>query len=960
MARNLEVFIKQNFKKAIEKREIQVFYQPVIRTFSRKLCSFEALARWIDPERGMIFPDKFIPILEKERMIHQLDVAVLRQVCEKIRNRIADGETPIPVSVNLSRLDFILCDIFSVADQIVSEYQIPHEYIYFEITESVIAENPELFESIVDRFRSAGYQVWMDDFGSAYSSLNVLKELSFDEIKLDMQFLRPFNLRAKRIATAIVEMAKHIDIHTLVEGVETEEQYSYLRNIGCEKVQGYYFGRPMPYEEALARMQEKGIGIEVPQDRQYYDDIGRLDVLSAVPFMTREEHDTGVIARQLNSIPLALAEFEADGFRILFYNSAFEEAAAGAEMLDLVLTQEMLGQPQPYYRLSDKVLNLMDSVKEGGEGRLLFTSNEEYFEVKVRNIAKTRDRYCVIIRLTNLTKDSQSEYLGYLDEFLRRIYDVYERITLVDFREDSIRPLYTSTQEDLVSGRRNISKLAAEFAEKYVFPDDREKYIRLFDRKTTISRLAESGDVSYNTELIRGSIRHGRYAWMEYTLLRIDKDKYYLLVRNVQGGVNSFIRSNAAPSGEGGLYSPSHLWNNLLRSGLLRLFWKDEQRRFVGASQAFLDYYGFPSIKVIAGKNDEEVGWHVHPEAYMNDEYQVIHEGATLRFMPGLCINDGENKEILASKTPLYDDSGEIRGLLGFFIDRDMLNANDRRGTDTARRDALTGLLNSRGIAEEAAVFRDEYFLRGVDFIRIHIMINDFNAYNEQYGFDFGDKILSAFAHALKEGFGLTCAVGRYAGLEFVVLRQVKSGEEIQNLRAKIKAIGDSVSKVDGVPVTLYLSAGYTLFSECPDLEDQARNSELRLHADHDHSISAKSSLAHASEIFRLFDKLPLAYCVCHVSVAGTAEDGDTIICYVNRKFEEITGTTAQMLFGRKVREIYPEADEAWFTNIKRAALDDESVEGILANKPGGKAYRYMACQIICHGYCVVMYQETE
>ncbi len=959
MARNLEEFVKQNFKKAIEKREIQVYYQPVIRTFSRKLCSFEALARWIDPERGMIYPDNFIPILEKLRVIHELDAAVLRQVCAGIRSRIANGETPIPVSVNLSRLDFTLCDIFDLADRIVSEYQVPHEYIYFEITESVMADQQEKLKGIIDRFRSAGYQVWMDDFGSAYSSLNALKELSFDEIKLDMQFLRPFNLRAKRIATAVVEMAKHIDIHTLVEGVETEEHYSYLRNIGCEKVQGYYFGRPMPYEEALARMQEKGIGIEVPQDRQYYDDIGRLDVLSAVPFMTREEHDTGVIARQLNSIPLALAEFEADGFRILFYNSAFEEAAAGAEMLDLVLTQEMLGKPQPYYRLSDKVLNLMDSVKEGGEGRLLFTSKEEYFEVKVRHIAKTRDRYCVIIRLTNLTKDTQSESLGYLDEFLRRIYDVYERITLVDFKEDSIRPLYTSTQEDLVSGRRNISKLAAEFAEKYVFPDDREKYIRLFDRKTTISRLAESGDVSY-TELIRSSIRHGRYAWMEYTLLRIDKDKYYLLVRNVQGGVNSFISSNAAPSGEGKLYSPSHLWNNLLRSGLLRLFWKDEQRRFVGASQAFLDYYGFPSIKAIAGKNDEEVGWHVHPEAYMNDEYQVIHEGATLRFMPGLCMNEGENKEILASKTPLYDDSGDIRGLLGFFIDRDMLNANDRRGAETARRDALTGLLNSRGIAEEAAVFRDEYFLRGVDFVRIHIMINDFNSYNEQYGFDFGDKILSALAHALKEGFGLTCAVGRYAGLEFVVLHQVKSREEIQNLRAKIKAIGDSVSKVDGVPVTLYLSVGFTLFSECPNLDDQTRNSELRLHADHDHSISAKSSLAHASEIFRLFDRLPLAYCVCHVSVAGTVEDGDTIICYVNRKFEEITGTTAETLFGRQVREIYPKADEAWFTNIKRAALDDETVEGILANKPGGKTYRYTACQIICPGYCVVMYQEVE
>ena len=121
MGRNLEDFIKQNYSKALENREIQAYYQPVIRTFSRNLCSFEALARWIDPELGMIYPDEFIPVLEKENLIHLLDASILRQVCSRIRNCIANGETPIPVSVNLSRLDFTLCDIFFIAIQIISE-----------------------------------------------------------------------------------------------------------------------------------------------------------------------------------------------------------------------------------------------------------------------------------------------------------------------------------------------------------------------------------------------------------------------------------------------------------------------------------------------------------------------------------------------------------------------------------------------------------------------------------------------------------------------------------------------------------------------------------------------------------------------------------------------------------------------------------------------------------------------
>ena len=190
--------------------------------------------------------------------------------------------------------------------------------------------------------------------------------------------------------------------------------------------------------------------------------------------MTREERDAIVTARQLNSIPLALAEFSADCFQVLFYNTAFEETASSTGMFTGVFTQEMLCRPQPYHRISDKIVNLMDSVKSGGNGRMLFTYNEQYYEIQARCMAVTRDRYCVLIRIANLTKDSQSESTGYLDEFVRRIYALFERITLVNIAEDSIRPLYTSTREDLVSGRHGVKALLEEYAGKYLYPDDRE------------------------------------------------------------------------------------------------------------------------------------------------------------------------------------------------------------------------------------------------------------------------------------------------------------------------------------------------------------------------------------------------------------------------------------------------------------------------------------------------------
>ena len=952
MDRNLDTFIIQNFGKAIDYHEIRTFYQPVIRTATRQLCSFEALARWIDPELGVICPNAFIPVLEREGLIHQLDTEILRQVCARIRSSIANGEIPIPVSVNLSRLDFTLCDIFTLADDIVSDYQIPHYFVCFEITESVMAEQKELMMGIVDRFRSAGYQIWMDDFGSAYSSLNVLKEFAFDELKLDMSFLRPFNLRSRRIVTAVVKMAKLIDIHTLAEGVETEEQFAYLHDIGCEKVQGFYFGKPLPYEEALANLQERGIRIELPQDRHYYDEIGKIDYLSPVPFMTRKEYNAIPTARQLNSIPLALAEFSADSFRVLFYNTAFEETARSAGMFTSVFTQEMLCQPQPYHMLTRNIVNLMDSVKVDGNGKMLFTINEQYFEIKARRMTRMEDKTCILISITNLTKDTQSEKTGYLDDSVRQIYALYERITLLNQAEDSIRPLYTDTREDLLSNRHGIRQLVEEYAEKYLYPEDRARFVRIFDPETATKRLRESGSTSFS-EVFRTSVRHGQYAWKEYTLLKIDGDNYFLLVRNIHEIAKDFIAGNAAKLREGGPYAPEQLWENLIRSDLFRVFWKDRDRRFLGVSRGFLDFYGFSSAEELIGKTDEEVGWHVHPDLYMNDEYKVIHEGVTFRNVPGNCMSHGINREIFASKTPLYDVNGEITGLLGYFIDKGSLDNNQRAG-ENARRDLLTGLLNSRGISEETEAFRDEYYLRGTDFVRVHIGINDFDAMNEQYGFDFGDKVLKTFGQALLQEFGMRGAVGRYAGNKFTVLQQIENREEAHHLRKMIKRVGDSVREVDGKPITLYLSVGYARYSEFLDMEELTKNAEMRLHADYDQSISAESRIGHASELFYLFDDLPLPYAVFRVTYAKHSGRYDAVFFYVNRMYEKFACLPAKAMLGRTVREVFPFLGEDWYQDIKRAALDGTIVEGEFDNPPSGKHFRFTARQIIYPGYCAV------
>ena len=960
--RELEQFIAANFDDAMARGHIQPYYQPVVRTISRQLCSFEALARWVDPQLGVITPDRFIPILEKQQAVHLLDACIIRQVCATIREKIEEGYVPVPVSVNLSRLDFSLCDIFAVVDGIVSQYQIPHDFLYIEITESVIAKQEDRMREIINRFRDAGYQVWMDDFGSGYSSLNVLKDFEFDEIKLDMRFLSSFDLRSRRILTSVIQMAKEIDIHTLAEGVETQEQVRFLRNIGCEKVQGYYYGKAMPYEDALARMRELGIGIESPQGRKYYDDIGKVNFLSAVPFMTEAERDALKTARQLNSIPLALAEGRQDAFSILFYNTAFEKTAESTGMVSHIFTQDMLRVPQSYSLMPKRFLDLMESTRSGEEGRMHFTSNGEYYEIQAKCVAQTKDAYSVLFRMSNLSKASRAVRRDQLDDSIRQIYTLFDRITLVNTLDDTITPLYFTIREDLVSGRTGIEQLATEYAERLIFPEDREIYYRLMDFSRIEEKLHEIGR-TYISQYLRTRVGNGRYVWKHYIVLRIRQGVYVELIRNVHTDLLRFLDHHhlGRQASEGEAFdAPETLWRNLIQSDITRLFWKDNERRFLGANAGFLNYYGFESLEDIVGKTDEDLGWHVHPDSYMNDELRVIREGVTTHNIPGHCINNGENRDIIASKTPLYDRNGEIQGLIGCFVDRDLLNVNDSRGKETKRRDMLTGLLNSRGISEEAHIFQDEYDLRNVDFVRLHVDIDDFASINRQYGFDFGDRVIAALGCALRDALGLTCAIGRYTGHQFAVLHQINGREEASHLRARIKQIAAEIREIDGIALTLYLSVGYCVYSECEDLDEQVQKAEVRLLADHDDHSTVENRLYRASEIFHIYDDLPIPYCVCRVVADDTRNVRDGILFYVNHAFERLLGMSAAQMLGHRIGQLFAPPTATWCEIARSAALEGKSVSKKVPFDTVGKVIYITASPVIHPGYCCFTYQDLE
>jgi len=254
-------YVVNNIDNAVENGWIVPFYQPVVWSDSKELCGCEALARWKDPVYGQLFPNEFIPVLEEYRLIHKLDKAIFEAVCKDIRGALDAGKPVVPVSLNFSRLDFELMDAIQELENLVVKYNIPRDMIHVEVTESALTDNLSNLNAAINRIKELGYSLWLDDFGSGYSSLNVLKDYQFDVVKIDMRFLSNLDTseKAKTLVECIVQMADRINMLTLTEGVETAAQADFLHSIGCTRLQGYLFGRPVPKDEFYNRIENGGL-----------------------------------------------------------------------------------------------------------------------------------------------------------------------------------------------------------------------------------------------------------------------------------------------------------------------------------------------------------------------------------------------------------------------------------------------------------------------------------------------------------------------------------------------------------------------------------------------------------------------------------------------------------------------------------------------------------------------------
>ena len=242
----------EDFKPSLENRHFTVYFQPKFNVRSEKpvLASAEALVRWVHPELGMISPGEFVPLLEENGLVPELDRYVWRETAARIRDWKDRLGFSVPVSVNVSRIDLLTPDLKDTFRALQEEYRLSTEDLILEITESAYTSDSDQVISRAKELRSMGYRIEMDDFGTGYSSLGMLSNMPIDALKLDMSFVRSAfsGNRDVRIIEMILDIADYLHVPVVAEGVETEEQYLVLKEMGCDLVQGYYFSKPVPAE----------------------------------------------------------------------------------------------------------------------------------------------------------------------------------------------------------------------------------------------------------------------------------------------------------------------------------------------------------------------------------------------------------------------------------------------------------------------------------------------------------------------------------------------------------------------------------------------------------------------------------------------------------------------------------------------------------------------------------------
>lgn len=803
-------YIISNLDTAISNGEIEIWYQPQIRALSGQVCGFEALARWKDPEMGYLYPDQFIPVLEKNFLIHKLDSFVVEEVCKIQSQRLELGRQLIPVSVNLSLEDFQTMDIVGFIDSCADRYQVPHNYIKIEITETMIHGDPESLHRQLDSLRELGFEMWLDDFGSGYSSLNVLKDYDLDLLKIDKDFFSDFSQKSRSIIASIIRTSKEIGMRSLAEGVETEEQFLFLKRIGCDLIQGYYFGRPAPLEQEMKELNSRSL---FPEER------------SAINFWNEADK-----IKLLTDLPIALIMDDGTALNTVYISDAHLEERLSCGLSPVHDGEDYCAPADLFF--NQKVVAFLHSLPpDGSKTSELVNHNGNYIKLTAREVVRSKCHVLYLLTLSNISVSENQVANASINGILRDNLQLFNQVSVID--PVNMKITFFSGSHSRSSGKPGMAREdILDFASRSVYPDDRALFLEFTDVDTLPERLRKN-DVPFLSQAFRMRNDKGEYQWEELCYVfgsGINKDlvvsfRHTMPVNNDEIAHRVFTSLGVSEKQMDSLdvsVTSEDLWRNLQLGSTLKFFWKDANRRFLGASRTFLNYYGIQNVKEIIGKTDDDIQWNVLPEIYRRDELDVLKAGKHVIASPGRCIAGGVPRDIVATKLPVFKD-GRIVGMVGFFVDSD--NSAFMSSSIRAARflDNATGLLNTRGLIPVIRGYGNIWEVRGTDFTMKRFHLHGYRRLLREYGPESTENILRAVADKLRGAIGLRAVLAYGGSGDIFTLYQARSPEDDARFEDTVIETIQSVREVDGLACTFFADCTSVRYSESKSTDAMTR-----------------------------------------------------------------------------------------------------------------------------------------
>lgn len=914
----LRKYIQDHIDEAISNHYIVVYFQPVIRALTGKVCNAEALSRWKDPLYGEIPPSVFIPALEEKNLSWKLDRFVMEELAGlmvELRERRIDF---IPVSVNLSRKDFEIGNPFEALEDLIREYEIPRSCFCIEITESTVMSDPVRFHREIDKFHKAGYEVWMDDFGSGYSSLNTLKDFDFDELKIDMLFVKNLNQRAKDLLIHIVDMAKDLGIRTLCEGVENKEQFEFLREIGCEKIQGFYFGKPIQCDIATSDAYLEKYPSESKEDMYLFNHCRGLHFNREIPF--------GITLSD---------EKEID---VCFINQKARYFIADEGMDTVGDLEERVNDPGNAFH--EKFFAVTRQLRdEGSTGSFYFTRQYHYFRLQVYLVGMIQGKKLLAVYISDQTQEELRNDSVISDDSLRVIFNAFYWIYKIDYTDYRITALASISPGDVLG--KEVPLNPSERMST-IYWKDQERYSRLLNPEYVRNELERSDHGSF-TEIYRRSFGETGYRWVAMTVIRIpvenklvclimskpsaysDPKKADLVARTV---LEDNHAEGPAPKGKGIRIGEEDLMDSLLAAPYFKLYWKDTNRRFVGVSRGFLRFNGLTSAESLIGKTDEEINWSMDFTASRKEEEEVL-KGHALPFISARRIIDGKLYPYLYSKLPIVHD-GKVVGLICMIIsDLDLTDWGMEAGNRTEDLDMTESWIETNGN------FERNYRNNGENYSMAVIMVNNFWLLYRSMGDQAADQMMDSAERLLRRELGQDNIIVRLSNDRFILDSKKKRSilkKELDRVKMLFSEEEDSERKN-------VAAISYGLASR-----DEADTSELL------YSLAvqrAEGFLRRKTEI-RLNDRdyLDIAsdFTMPYIYMRAMLNEKmdqivDMRILFANDAYCRLVGRQTDQLIGKTYLEAVPKADPTWFTYCFQAAVQRKEVRDCIYSTDVAKTY---------------------